>query len=70
MIYPIFDSSWVSQVHVVPKKGGMALIQNEKNKLILTRTATGQRMCIDYRRFNQATRKDHFQLPFMDQMLE
>jgi len=27
-------------------------------------------MCIDYRRLNQATRKDHFPLPFMDQMIE
>jgi len=27
-------------------------------------------MCIDYRKLNQATRKDHFRLPFMDQMLE
>jgi len=27
-------------------------------------------MCIDYRKLNDATRKDHFALPFMDQMLE
>ena len=42
----------------------------KKNELIPTRTVTGWRMCIDYRRLNQATRKDHFPLPFMDQMLE
>ena len=70
MIYPISDSSWVSPVQVVPKKGGMTVIYNEKNELIPTRTVTGWRMCIDYRRLNKATRKDHFPLPFMDQMLE
>ncbi|GAU41120.1 hypothetical protein TSUD_288100 [Trifolium subterraneum] len=70
MIYPISDSSWVSPVHVVPKKGGMTVVKNDKNELIPTRTTTGWRMCIDYRRLNQATRKDHFLLPFMDQMLE
>lgn len=40
MIYPISDSAWVSSVQVVPKKGGMTMITNEKNELILTRTMT------------------------------
>ncbi|GJZ44694.1 hypothetical protein Tco_0591949 [Tanacetum coccineum] len=31
---------------------------------------TGWRVCIDYQKLNDATRKDHFPLPFMDQMLE
>ena len=70
MIYLISDSIWVSHVHVVPKKGGMTVLANEKNELILTLTVTGWRMCTDYRRLNQATRKDHFPLPFMDQMIE
>ncbi|XP_052736574.1 uncharacterized protein LOC128197812 [Vigna angularis] len=70
IIYPISDSTWVSPVQVVPKKGGMTVICNEKNELIPTRTVTGWRMCIDYRKLNKATRKDHFPLPFMDQMLE
>lgn len=70
MIYPISDSAWVSHVQVVPKKGGMEVIRNKKKKLIPTRTVTGWRMCIDYSRLNQATRKDHFPSPFMDQMLE
>jgi len=70
MIYPIWDSAWVSPVQEVQKKGGMTVVTNEKNELIPTRTVTGWRMCIDYRRLNQATRKDHFTLPFMDQMLE
>ncbi|XP_057747472.1 uncharacterized protein LOC130966668 [Arachis stenosperma] len=70
IIYPISDSPWVSPVHVVPKKGRITVVPNEKNELIPTRTVTGWRMCIDYRKLNEATRKDHFPLPFMDQMLE
>ena len=69
-IYAISDSSWVSPVHVVPNKGGFTVIRNEKNELIPTRTVTGWRVCIDYRKLNTATRKDHFPLPFMDQMLD
>ena len=70
IIYPISDSNWVSPIHVVPKKGGMTVIKNEHNELIPTRTVTGWRMCIDYRKLNKATRKDHFPLPFIDQLLE
>ncbi|GKB42632.1 reverse transcriptase domain-containing protein [Tanacetum coccineum] len=70
MIYPISDSPWVSPIHCVPKKGGMTIVANEENELILTRLVTGWRVCIDYRKLNEATRKDHFPLPFMDQMLE
>ncbi|XP_071727904.1 uncharacterized protein [Rutidosis leptorrhynchoides] len=70
LIYPISDSPWVSPVQCVPKKGGMTVITNEKNELIPTRTVTGWRVCIDYRKLNDATRKDHFPLPFIDQMLE
>ena len=70
IIYPISDSPWVSPVQVVPKKGGMTVVHNEKNELVPTRTVTGWRMCIDCRRLNTATRKDHFPLPFIDQMLE
>ncbi|GJU10362.1 reverse transcriptase domain-containing protein [Tanacetum coccineum] len=70
MIYPISDSLWVSPVHCVPKKGGITVVANEENELILTRLVTGWRVCIDYRKLNEATQKDHFPLPFMDQMLE
>ncbi|GKC29592.1 reverse transcriptase domain-containing protein [Tanacetum coccineum] len=70
LIYPISNSPWVSPIHVVPKKGGMTVITNENNELIPTRLVTGWRVCIDYRKLNDATRKDHFPLPFMDQMLE
>nr|GEY74232.1 reverse transcriptase domain-containing protein [Tanacetum cinerariifolium] len=70
LIYPISDSPWVSPVHCVPKKGGFTVVENEENELIPTRLVTGWRVCIDYRKLNEATRKDHFPLPFMDQMLE
>ncbi|GKE30276.1 reverse transcriptase domain-containing protein, partial [Tanacetum coccineum] len=70
LIYPISDSPWVSPVHCVPKKGGMTVVTNEDNELIPTRLVTGWRVCIDYRKLNDATRKNHFPLPFMDQMLE
>jgi hypothetical protein len=55
---------------VVPKKVGMTIIRNEKNELIPQRTVIGWRMCIDNRNLNKATRKDHFPLPFIDEMLE
>ena len=69
VIYAISDSNKVSPIHVVPKKGGITVITNEKNELIPTRTVTGHRMCIDFRKLNAGTRKDHFPLPFIDQML-
>ena len=69
-IYAISDSPWVSPVHVVPKKGRFTVIRNERNELITTRTVIGWRVCIDYRKLNTSTRKDHFPLPFIDQMLD
>ena len=63
VIYPIADSKWVSPTQVVPKKSGVTVVENEYNELIPTRV-------IDYRKLNAGTRKDHFLLPFVDQMLE
>nr|GEW85741.1 reverse transcriptase domain-containing protein [Tanacetum cinerariifolium] len=70
LIYPISDSPWVSPLHCLPTKGGFTVVENEENELILTRLVSRWRLCIDYRKLNEATRKDHFPLNFMDQMLE
>nr|GFA20324.1 reverse transcriptase domain-containing protein [Tanacetum cinerariifolium] len=66
LIYPISDSPWVSPVHCIPKKGGFIVVENEENELIPTCLVTRWHVCIDYRKLNEATRKDHFPLLFMD----
>jgi hypothetical protein len=72
IIYLVPHSEWVSPIQVVPKKGGITVVKNEKNELIPQRTITGwwMWMCIDYRKLNKVTKKDHFLLPFIDEMLE
>ncbi|RVW44183.1 Transposon Ty3-G Gag-Pol polyprotein [Vitis vinifera] len=70
IIYPISDSPWVSPIQVVPKKSGITVVQNEKGEEITTRLTSGWRVCIDYRKLNVVTRKYHFPLPFIDQVLE
>ncbi|KAK1648432.1 hypothetical protein QYE76_066237 [Lolium multiflorum] len=78
-IYPVIISSklseieeerWVSPVHCVPKKGGMTVVPNDNDELIPQRIVVGYRMCIDFRKVNKVTKKDHYPLPFIDQMLE
>ena len=70
VIYPITDSKWVAPIHVVPKKTRLTVVKNARDELIPQRVHSGWRMRIDYWKLNLATRKDHFPLPFMDQMLE
>ena len=69
-IYAISDSPWVSPMQVVPKNRGMTMVRNEKDELLSTCTVMGWRVCINYRKLNKATRKDHYPLPFLDQMLD
>src|SRR3954471_11228546 len=70
IIYPVADSQWVSHVHCVPTKGGITVVPNDKDELIPQRIITGYRMEINFRKLNKATKKDHYPLPFIDQMLE
>ncbi|KAA3465679.1 RNA-directed DNA polymerase-like protein [Gossypium australe] len=66
IIYLISDSSLVSPVQCVLKKGGVIVPSNDNNELILIRTVTGWRVFMDYHKLNKATRKGHFLLPFID----
>ena len=70
VIYLIADSSWVCPVQCVPKKRGMTVLPNERNELVPMRLVTGQKFCMDYQKLNAWTKKDHFPMPFMDQMLD
>ncbi|XP_049372491.1 uncharacterized protein LOC125837400 [Solanum verrucosum] len=70
VVYPISDSHWVSPVQCVPKKGGMTVVVNAKNELVPQRLVTAWRVCMDYRKLNKWTLKDHFLMPFLDQMLD
>ncbi|GJT09469.1 hypothetical protein Tco_0856511 [Tanacetum coccineum] len=69
-IHDVIKKEVEKLLHCVPKKGGMTVVTNDENELVPTRLVTGWRVCIDYRKLNEATRKDHFPLPFMDQMME
>ncbi|CAN6723342.1 unnamed protein product [Malus baccata var. baccata] len=70
IIYPISDSKWISPVQVVPKRSGVTVVKNEASELVPTCVQNSLRVCTDYRKINSTTRKDHFPVPFIDQMLE
>ncbi|KAK1685174.1 hypothetical protein QYE76_046022 [Lolium multiflorum] len=65
----IEEERWVSPVHCVPKKGGITVVPNDNDELIPQRVVVGYRMCIDFRKVNKVTKKDHYPLPFIDQIL-
>lgn len=41
IIYPISDNKWVIPVHVVPKKGGVTVVDNEKGETVAKRVVIG-----------------------------
>ena len=43
---------------------------NDNDEIIPQRIVVGYRMCIDFRKVNKVTKKYHYPLPFIDQMLE
>ncbi|KAI3819745.1 hypothetical protein L1987_13593 [Smallanthus sonchifolius] len=70
IINPISNSTWVSPTQIVPKKAGIQVVKGEHCEQIATRSVTGWRVCIDYRKLNVATSKYHFPLSFIDQIIE
>ena len=70
IIFTISDSPLVNPIQVVPKKVGVTVEENQEGEMVPIRQPTGWRQCIDYRRLNAVTKKDHFPLPFIDQMIE
>ncbi|GJR09436.1 reverse transcriptase domain-containing protein [Tanacetum coccineum] len=63
LFYPVSDSSWVSPIHVVPKKGGITVVLNDNNELILSRTVTRWRVILPNPDRTRRSRKDNIHLP-------
>ncbi|XP_047267536.1 uncharacterized protein LOC124897958 [Capsicum annuum] len=66
IVYPISDSKWVRPIHCIPKNSGINVVTNEANEIIPTCIVTGWRICIDYCKINEATKKNHYPVPFID----
>ena len=69
IIHPISDSLWVSPTQVLPNKSRITVVQNNKGEEVSTLLTSGWRVCIDYKKLNIVTRKNHFTLVFMNQVL-
>ena len=54
----------------MPKRAGLTVVKSKDDELVPTHVQSGWRVCIDYHKLNAATKKDHFPLPFIDQMVE
>ncbi|XP_027090163.2 uncharacterized protein [Coffea arabica] len=70
IIFAISDNPWMSPIQAVPKKAGVTVEANQTGELMPVRKPIGWRQCIVYRRLNAVTKKDHFALRFIDQMVE
>jgi len=66
IIYQISDSARVSSCCA---KEVWNHSSSEPNELVPARVQTWWHVCIDYHKLNVVTIKDHFPLPFIDQML-
>nr|GEU45800.1 reverse transcriptase domain-containing protein [Tanacetum cinerariifolium] len=49
---------------VIKQEGGFTVVENEDNELILTHLVTSWRVCIDYRKLNEATRENYIHCPY------
>ena len=70
IIYPISNSKWVILIHVLPKRTRLTIVKNKDDELVPTRIQARWKVCGDYCKLNASIRKDHFSLPFIDQMVE
>nr|GEU93313.1 reverse transcriptase domain-containing protein [Tanacetum cinerariifolium] len=67
---PHLEYAFLESDNKLPVIIAKELGDEEKSALIKVLKSHKWRVCIDYRKLNEATRKDHFPLLFMDQMLE